>query len=111
MRSLLLLAAIAAAQAADVSAQSVPAAPGDRFENWLFTAPAAWVKREDVDGLTLTSPDGQAEMRLLPGEELSSIGLDTWLEGQLVLAGTRSAPGERRGSADDSQRRSLRVAA
>lgn len=85
MRSLLLLAAIAAAQTADGSAQSVPAAPGDRFENWLFTAPAAWVKREDVDGLTLTSPDGQAEMRLLPGEELSTIGLDTWLEGQLVL--------------------------
>ena len=82
MRNLLLVAAFAANTALIASAQGVP---GERFENWIFSAPQGWDKREDADGLRLTSPDGQATMRLLPGEELSSIGLKSWLDGQLVL--------------------------
>jgi hypothetical protein len=82
MRNLLLVAAFAANTALIPSAQGVP---GERFENWVFSAPQGWDTRENADGLRLTSPDGQATIRLLPGEELSSIGLKSWLDGQLVL--------------------------
>jgi hypothetical protein len=82
MRNLLLVAEFAANTAPIPSAQGVP---GERFENWVFSAPQGWDTREDADGLRLTSPDGQATIRSLPGEELSSIGLTSWLDGQLVL--------------------------
>jgi hypothetical protein len=82
MRNLLLVAALAANAVLIARAQG---APGERFENWIFNAPPGWDKREDAGGLSLTSPDGQATMRLLPGDELSSIGLKSWLDGQLVL--------------------------
>jgi hypothetical protein len=74
---------------AGTAARAVPQAalplPGARFENWLFSAPPGWDRREDADGLIVTSPDGQASLRLVPGESLSSAGLDSWLAGQLVL--------------------------
>lgn len=84
----LLLAAFAASVAAAgavVAAQTAPALPGERFENWLFRTPQGWVKREDVSGLTLSSPDGLATMLIVPGEQLSTAGLDTYLNGQLQL--------------------------
>jgi hypothetical protein len=85
VRHLLLLSALAACAAPIALAQGVPPLPGERFENWLFNAPQGWDRREDDDGLSFTSPDGQASMRLLRGEGLSSAGLDSWLAGQIVL--------------------------
>lgn len=85
MRQLILLTALVASAGVYGVAQTPPALPGERFENWLFRTPPGWTKREEVDGLTMTSPDGQATMKLLPGEPLSSAGLDTYLNGQLVL--------------------------
>ena len=85
IRLLLLATVFAAGAASGAPPQAAPSLPEARFENWLFTAPPGWDRREDADGLVVTSPDGQASLRLVPGESLSSAGLDSWLAGQLVL--------------------------
>ena len=85
MRTLLLVVGLVAGAVSVLAAQRAPATGSERFENWLFTPPPGWTSREDVDGLVLTASDGQATIRLLPGEELSSMGLKRWLDGQPTI--------------------------
>lgn len=82
--ALIASAAIASAVIASAVVALSQGMPKERFENWVFDTPSGWAKRDGPDGLTLTSPDGQAAILLRPGERLS-IGLKFWLDGQTTL--------------------------
>ena len=71
MRNLLLVAAFAANTALIASAQGVP---GERFENWIFSAPQGWDKREDADGLRLTSPTARPRCGCCPARNCRQWG-------------------------------------
>ena len=54
----------------------------NRFDDWLFRAPAGWQKRQIAGSLALSSPDGRAAILLTPGEKLNG-DLREWFDAKI----------------------------